>query len=95
MGALPDSGELNCIELYIDPDEGLGSGYMASVKRRYWDFDGTANLELIEIDVDPAGPLMEHYRNRRIDGSVYSMCWTTDVDPDPLPLMLASGWTEY
>lgn len=97
MGAIPDANETSCIELYLDPEE-HGGGYMASVKRRYWDFDGTPNLELVEIHVDPTGPLLEHFTGRAARSAApewHSMCWTTDVDPDPLPLMLQSGWMEY
>lgn len=95
MGALPDNGEMSCISLYYDVQEGE-EGYMAGVKRRYWDSDGTANLELLRIDVDPTGPLLEHYeRGTRHDSPRYSTSWFTVHDADPVPLMLASGWTEY
>lgn len=99
MGALPNGGETSCIGLYVVPEDGEDGedGYMASVKRRYWNSDGTVNIELLDIHVDPTGPLLEHYEGRSVRSSGWSnsMCWTTDVDPDPLPLMLASGWTEW
>lgn len=95
MGALPDGDETSCIGLWFDPEEGE-DGYMASVKRRYWDNDGTANLELLRIDVDPVGPLLEHYEHKPQHLLPrYSMAWYTDTHGDPVPLMLASGWIEY
>ncbi|HEV2346393.1 MAG TPA: hypothetical protein VGS97_20005 [Actinocrinis sp.] len=92
MGALPNGDEMSCIDLWRETEEGAGS-YSASVKRRYWDFDGIANLELVQMHVDPVGPLRDHWRGS--PESTFSMQWDTSVDPDPMPLMLASGWTEY
>jgi hypothetical protein len=95
MGAIPGGDETACIELYRE--EGHGAGPMVDVKRRYWNFAGTANLELPGIHVDPQGPLLEHFNTRSAGApsSRYSRPWFTGFDGDPLPLMLACGWTEY
>jgi len=94
MGFLPDLGDADTMELYSRP-EGSGEGPMWGFRRRYWDFDGTCNLEMQQMHIDPQGPLRDHLERRTVGPPRRDRVWWTDQDGDPVPTLLASGWRTY
>lgn len=92
MGFLPDPGPDECVQLW--PGEGPHVG----VYRRYWNFDGTAHLELPEIWVDPVGGAAAEIRagwGASLGRGPRQMPWWTVADGDPLPDLMRCGWREY
>lgn len=86
MYFLPDVDEE--IHLLWDAEENE-SGVTHPVKRRYWEHDGTAALELTRMIIDP------NEVNQRFLGGGYETAWWTERDGDLDALLRASGWKEY
>lgn len=95
MGFIPDLDGMDTMELYARPEMGPGEGPMWGFKRRYWDLDGVCNLEMQQMHIDPAGALLGHLEGRLVTSCPRDRTWYTDLDGDPMPLLLASGWAEY
>lgn len=59
------------------------------VRSRYWDADGTLNIQLTTMMVDPPE------RQTISTTNYYSSTWWTDQDGDPTPKLAAGGWLRY
>ena len=83
------------VTLWPDDDEGdhdpLG-GPQWGVRRRYWDSDGLAHLELTRMVVDPSERSQQMIMSELAQGIKDFSSWWTDVDGDPEPKLERGGW---
>lgn len=75
-----------------EPDP--GGGPLWGVRRRYWDSNGLANLELTRMVLDPS----ENSQQKIVqelgrDMPTYSSWWT-ETDGDPEPKLERGGWAK-
>lgn len=64
------------------------------VRRRYWDADGLAHLELTRIVLDPDEESQRMILSEAARGICDFSSWETDVDGDPEPKLERGGWSK-
>ncbi len=90
---LPDVGET----IYVLASEEEPEGTMGlHVYARYWDLDGTANLSMQTILVDPNQDVQDRiFRGQFSGGPCRYTSWYTDLDGEDLRERLLQHWMTH
>ncbi len=91
---VPEPG-VDDVEIYHDEDS--GDQLLWSVKRRWMSMDGTWNVELTRLNINPSPEMAQAINNHALNRTILvdRVHWV-DGDPNELERRLVlNGWTEY
>lgn len=79
-------------DVHLWDDEEVSGGPRWSVRRSYWNIDGSYHCELTYMVVDPN----EANTTTRVGGNyLYASAWRTESDGRPEPGLRRGGWVTY